>query len=267
MSVPSSAHPAPDARLVEALSEAWRLGRRLDAEAFAGSVPDEAAAYAVHDGLAAALGWLPAGQPQHWKSGGASRAAAILHAPLAPKGVRGAVDGGAVEVADLRLHAPAIEAEIALRLGSTVTAEQAAALTREEALALIDAMTVSAELVSSRWQQGGEAPALLRMADAQSHGALALAPWLPLRRDVDWSAQRCSIAINGAAAQSARGSHALGDPGWLVLDWLRHASRHGQALPAGSVVTTGAWLVVKGLQAGDRARVAFDGIAAVEVRI
>jgi hypothetical protein len=250
-----------DASLAQALALAWREHRLLDAAHW--GLSDETQVYAVHDGLVALLGWQPGGRPQCWKSGGPSREATVMHAPLAPDGVR----DGPADFADLRLRAPAIEAEIALRLGTPVTAAQAAGLGRDEAVALIDAMSVSAELVTSRWQQGGDAPALLRMADCQSHGALALAAWQPLRRDIDWAAQRCSIRINDGAAQEARGSHTLGDPSWLVLDWLRHATRRGAELPAGSVVTTGAWLVVKGLQAGDRATVAFDGLGSVEVRV
>ena len=57
----------------------------------------------------------------------------------------------------------------------------------------------------------------------------------------------------------------LGDPALGLLSWLQHATRDGRTLPAGSVVTTGAWRVQLGLKPGDRAVARFDGLGAVEV--
>lgn len=242
--------------LIDALAQAWAQGEQLDAADW--QVADEAEAYAVHEGLAAALGW----PPKYWKSGGGSRQARLTHAPLAPTGVR----AGPADFSDLALYKPGIEAEIALRIGSAVTPQQVAALTIDSAADLVDAMAVSVELVSSRWQQANEAPALLRLADCQSHGALALGPWLPYQAR-DWAAQACSLQINGGETLRGVGSHPLGDPAWGLLPWLQHLTRHGAEVPAGTVVTTGAWLVVQGLNAGDRATVAFDGLGAVDVQL
>ena len=50
-------------------------------------LPDDAAAYAVQDGVANALGWFDAAGPRHWKSGGASRESELAHSPLPPAGV------------------------------------------------------------------------------------------------------------------------------------------------------------------------------------
>jgi 2-keto-4-pentenoate hydratase len=258
----------PVAALIPALAQAWRLNERLDAGAYA--LPDVEAAYAVNDGLVETLGWQPAGQPQFWKSGGPSREATLAHAPLAPAGVRTAGAAAApIAFADLALHEPLVEAEIALRLSCDVTAEQAAALDHAAAKALVDGLTVSAELVTSRWQQGSAAPAFLRMADCQSHGALALGHWLPFDAFTshDWTAQRCAIELDGAAPQEATGTHSLQDPSWVLASWLRHATRGGRVVPAGSVVTTGAWLIVRGLKAGDRMDVRFDGIGAVALTL
>ena len=251
--------------LTDALARAWLGRQRLGCAEWA--LADEEAAYAVQMGLAEALGWQADGAaPQHWKSGGGSRAARLTHAPLAPAGVRGG-PAAAVDFSDLQLHAPGIEAEIALRIGSRVTPAQAAALTAQTAAELIDAMAVSVELVSSRWQEGAEAPALLRLADCQSHGALALGEWLPYPAGHDWSGQACELQINGGEALQGLGCHPLGHPAWGLVAWLQHVTRHGASLPAGSVVTTGAWLVKQGLQAGDRARVSFAGIGAVSVQL
>ena len=56
------------------------------------------------------------------------------------------------------------------------------------------------------------------------------------------------------------GTHALGDPAWLLPIWLRHATRHGDVVPAGTVVTTGTWAGVVPATQGDAVEVAFEGI-------
>jgi len=44
-----------------------------------------------------------------------------------------------------------------------------------------------------------------------------------------------------AAPTERIGTHSLRDPAWVLPQWLRHATRHGATLPAGTVVTTGTW--------------------------
>ena len=252
--------------LTTALAQAWAEHHPIEVTDWA--VADEAQAYAVHDGLVAALGWQPAGQPQYWKSGGGSRQLPLTHAPLALAGVR---FGTGLDFSDLQLHAAGVEAEIALRTGRDLCAADLVALTVGNAAGMvIDAMAVSIELVGSRWQQAFEAPALLRLADCQSHGGLALGEWLPYpanNRPRDWAAQACTLTVNGCPAQLGTGSHPLGDPAWGLLPWLRHATRDGRTLPAGSVVTTGAWRAQLGLKPGDRALAHFDKLGSVEVGV
>lgn len=243
---------------VAALLAARRLGTTGPVPA----LPDAAAAYAVQAGVADALGWFADGPPRYWKSGGPSRSAAPTHAPLPPAGVF-------VSPADLRswpLHLRGVEAEIALRLGQPVDAGRAAALDLEGARALVEAMCVSIEIVDSRWAQGLESPALAKLADLQSHGALVLGPWLPFAAR-DWSMQRCEVRIGAQATQAFIGTHAMADPAFVLPAWLRHATRRGAVVAAGTVVTTGTWCGILHAQAGDTVDVAFDGIGAARVRL
>ena len=200
---------------------------------------------------------------RHWKSGGPSREAVLTHAPLP-------ADGVVSSPADLRarhFNGRLIEAEIALRLGRNVTPQQAATLTLEEARSLVDAMAVSIEIVDSRWQQGAKAaPALLKLADLQSHGALVLGDWRPFE-ERDWFAQTCSVRIGNAPAVDSRGVHSLGDPAWLLPTWLRHATRDGAIVPVGTVVTTGTWCGMLPAAAGDRVTARFEGIGEASVQL
>ena len=131
-------------------------------------------------------------------------------------------------------------------------------------MALIDAMAVSIEIVDSRWTEGLAAPALARLADLQSHGALVLGRWQPFAPR-DWSVQSCVVRIGQRPPAEFLGTHALADPTFVLPAWLRHATRDGSVLGAGTVVTTGTWCGVLHAQPAERVSVEFDGIGAAEV--
>ncbi|MBX3604855.1 MAG: fumarylacetoacetate hydrolase family protein [Piscinibacter sp.] len=240
---------------VRTLVQARRAAQTVPAAA----LPDADAAYAVQDGVARVLGWFDAAPPRHWKSGGASREAVLTHAPLPPAGVW----ASGADARAWHFNFRGIEAEIALRLGRDVDAARAQTLDLAAATALVDAQCVSIELVDSRWTEARDAPALAKLADLQSHGALVLGEWQPFVPR-DWAAQRCRVTI-GSAEHRFQGTHSLGDPAYVLPTWLRHATRHGAVVPAGTVVTTGTWCGLLMAAAGDRVVVEFDGIGAAEV--
>ncbi|HET6599909.1 MAG TPA: fumarylacetoacetate hydrolase family protein [Burkholderiaceae bacterium] len=228
----------------------------------ADALVDAEQAYAVQAGVAQALSWFANGSPTFWKSGGQSRNAILTHAALPPDGVWQSPAAAAAWPFNMRC----IEAEVALRLGQPVDAKLAATLDRDSARSLIDAMTVSIEVVDSRWDEGMQAPALLRLADLQTHGALVLGSWVPYAAR-DWARQICRVQIGQRAPVERQGTHPLADPTWLLTDWLRHATRDAQVLAAGTIVTTGTWVGVLEARAGDRVSVEFDGIGSASVQL
>lgn len=252
----------PTESVARALLEARRLSRPVDASPFASALTEPAAAYAVQSLVLAQLDGADAPFPRHWKSGGPSRDATLTHAPLPASGVR----ASPADMRDLHFNLRLIEAEIALRLGQAVTPAQAAALTPENATALPDGMAVSIEVVDSRWQGLPRVPPLLKLADLQVHGALALGAWVPFVAR-DWSAQTCEVTVGPQAPQSFTGTHSLGDPAWLLPTWLRHATRDGQTVPAGTVVTTGTWCGMLKAAAGDQVNARFDGVGEATVQL
>ncbi|MEO3692215.1 fumarylacetoacetate hydrolase family protein [Roseateles paludis] len=203
--------------LVTALTRCHREGTRLRATDWQHAVRSEADAYAVQEGVAAALGW----PLTRWKSGGARREGPFSHSPVNPVASQ---------------HLLGIEVEVALRLGRDVSPAPA----QEPLTDAIDAMCVSIELIASRWEEGLAAPELLRFADHQSNAGLLLGDWQPYR-PLDWAALPWRLRLEGQPEIARQGGHALADPAWVVPHWLRHATRTGRTLPAGSVVTTGAW--------------------------
>ena len=245
-----------------ALVEARRGGPPADGAPLEAllSTPEEA--YLAQDAVARTLDWFGPGVPAHWKSGGPSRTAPLTHAPLPPANVR----PSPADLRDVPFHLRLIEAEVAVRLARDVSPAAAEALTHEAAADWLDAMTVSIEIVDSRWRQAREAGPLLKLADLQSHGALVLGAWKPFARR-DWARQHCAVRIGAAAPREFTGTHSLGDPAWLLPAWLRHATRHGATVPRGTVVTTGTWCGLLEARRGDRVHAAFEGIGEAQVQL
>ena len=247
---------------IDAAVQALVRARHLRQPTPAVPLPDAPAAYAVQDGVARAFGWFGEGVPRHWKSGGPSREAVLTHAALPPQGV----SAGPADAQTWPLRLRGIEAEVALRLARDVDAALAANLGPGRASALIDAMCVSIEIVESRWVEGLDAPPLAKLADLQTHGALVLGTWVPFEPR-DWSAQVCRVQIGAQPTVERRGSHALADPLVVLPAWLRHASRGGHSVAAGTIVTTGTWVGILHAAAGDRVSAEFPGIGRASVQL
>lgn len=257
---------SPDQALARALAGAYaadgRLPAPLNAADWDGVLADAPQAYAVQARVATARGCPEQGIAAFWKSGGGSRESVLTHAALAPALVR----RSPANFSDTAFHTAGVESEIALRLGQDVSPELAAGLTTETATALFDAMAVAVEIVDSRWAEGSRAPVLLRLADAQSHGALVIGEWQALR-EVDWAAQRCELSIADQPTVARTGSHPLGHAFWGMPLWLQHLTREGQTVPAGTAVTTGTWTGLLPVQAGQTVRVVFEGIGELSLTL
>lgn len=257
----------PPTNLAAALLAARKTRHLVEAAAWPGLPPDPQASAAINAGVVAALDGQ-AGLPRCWKAGGPARDEALITQSPLPSSTVLALDAeGCADASALWLPHAGAEAEIALRLGREVTPEEAAQLRPEQAWNLVDAFCVAIELTASRWLEGPAAPAALRTADLQSHGALVLGPWRPVVSGHDWSQQACEIRINDKEPLRRVGSHALGDPAWLLPAWLRRISAGGQVVPAGTVVTTGSWTGTLPVAAGDRVAVAFEGLGRVAVQV
>lgn len=192
--------------LIQALATCHRDGSRLCATDWGDAVRSEADAYAVQRGVARALGW----PLDRWKSGGAGPQGPFSHSPVNP------VAGTALL---------GLEAEVALRVAADGSPE---------------AMCIAVELVASRWAEGMDAPALLRMADFQSNAGLLLGDWQPYRA-LDWANVEWRLSLPGQPDIVRRGGHSLANPAGVLPAWFQHATRDGATVKPGTVVTAGAW--------------------------
>lgn len=248
--------------VAQALLQARSAGALADAAPLAQALSSAADAYTVQRAVWSQLDTSAGAVPRFWKSGGPSREQPLTHAPLPSAGVwpSPALAGG------WPLSWRGIEIEIALRLAVPVDAAQASALEPGAVDHLIDAMAVSIEVVDSRWRQHSAAAPLLRLADFQSHGALVLGDWVPYRRR-DWAQQTCRLRLGEQPESLRQGSHSLGDPAWLLPQWLRHACAQYGTVPAGTVVTTGTWVGIVPAARGDQVVAVFDGIGHASLQL
>ena len=260
-SPPVSALLAPVQQALGSLELAHRLGKPVPVVTLA----DAESAYEVQAALGRVCGWFDDAVPTHWKSGARAPEGPYTHAPLPARGI--VASGGRLSA--LNFNHPGVEAEFALRLARPVDAATAAALSAGDETgleALIDGLCVSIEIVDSRWTDPAHAPAFSKLADLQSHGALALGNWQPYQRR-DWARQRCSVTIGEGAAAEFTGSLSVRAPTAVLVPWLRHLTRHGDTVPAGTVVTTGTWCGLLPVTRGERVTVRFDGFEPVTVTV
>lgn len=250
--------------LALSLAAARRSHTPLDATGWAEVVPDIATAYAVQDAVAITLGWFPDPVPQYWKGGAPNTSTPANYSPLPPDGVQPSPATRPWSSHFMR----AIEAEVAVRVGTSVSAEQAASITVANLGDVLDGLAVSIELVDSRWQQVTDVAPLLRTADMQVHGTLTLGSWQPFtaRSESAWAAQTCEVYVDGkthgpqGGSGFYTGSHPTVDPLWVVPLWLRHVAERFGNVPAGSVITTGSWCGLLKLSAPGTVRTVFPGI-------
>ena len=212
-------------QLIEALAACHRNGTRLTAADWLDAVRDEADAYAVQHGVAQALGW----RFDRWKSGGPGPQGPFSHSPVNPTAGKALLG---------------VEAEVALRVDANGAPE---------------AMCIAIELVASRWTEGLDAPALLRMADHQSNSGLLLGPWQPYRA-LDWAQLEWRLKLEGQPDIVRRGGHSLANPAGVLPAWFQHATRNSAKVAAGTVVTTGAWGGLHALSGPARGSLAIEGL-------
>lgn len=239
--------------IVHRLVTARQTGQPLAADTLdPGLTQDDA--YAIQTGVAAALGWFPAG-PRAWKVGGTSViSAAPLPEVLASPARWDSTDPDGILV----------EAELAFRLNRAPTRP-------EDILNCLGTVCVSIELIGTRLADGLKAPAAWKLADQGVHAGLVIGPEQPYATcagftEIDWRQQPCRITVNGQVAQDTRGSHPSVSP-VTTLNWLvTHAEAHTGGLRAGDLLTTGAWALVT-VRPGDDVTVTFDGLGSARLQV
>lgn len=240
----------------EALAHAWDGAPRVPATTL--PIAGDAQAYAVQEALAARLGPVAG-----WKVGASSDTSEPNASPLPAIVMVPAGRALSLPSRSLRL----IELEVAVRLRADLRPGPRM-LSRDEVIDAVEAVLPVIEVVDSRLAEGRDAPAPARLADLQSHGALAFgAPANLPPREVDMRRLRTRLWFDGEAAADVTGAHAAPDI-WRLVAWLaRHAQARGRPLRAGDLVTTGS--CTPPVFAAEGARVAGEitGLGRIEITL
>ncbi|WP_420966688.1 2-keto-4-pentenoate hydratase [Bradyrhizobium sp. B120] len=217
---------------------------------------DRAGAYAIQDATLSRIG--PSGG---WKVGASGPEAEPICAPLPASGL---LTSGARLGPKFRLRG--VEVEVALRVGRTLTAEDAALPDRELARAF-DAAYPAIEVVETRLENWKNSAALAQLADLQSHGALLLGPASTVSLpSVDLRGVEAHLAVGNEISRQTTGGNPASDI-WRLLRWLiRHCADRGVPLSPGHIVTTGSCtgMVFAKERTSARARLAGLGEVAVD---
>ncbi|WP_228747458.1 fumarylacetoacetate hydrolase family protein [Bradyrhizobium sp. BR 10289] len=215
---------------------------------------DRAAAYAIQDATLAAIG--PIGG---WKVGAPNAEAEPNCAPLPASGLL--ASGARLARGGLR----GVEAEVALRVARTLTADDIA-LPEAELARAFDAAYPAIEVVETRLADWTSSDALAKLADLQSHGALLLGPAAAVNiASIDLRRVEAHISIGGDVGKQTTGGNPAGDI-WRMLRWLiRHCTDRGVPLSRGQIVTTGSCTGMMFAQEGDAVRVRLADFGEVAV--
>lgn len=215
----------------------------------------EAQAYLIQREIIAALGEIGG-----WKVGSPAPDQPCTCAPLPAAGIQESPGQVPSEHCTLR----GVEAEIAVRLGASLPAQDAP-YTEAEVLAAVGSAHPAIEVLQSRFADPDAVDKLSNLADSMSHGGLVVGPPIAEWPGLDLSGERVRVLVNGAELKSAVGNPA-GDM-LRLLTWLANeGARWAGGLHAGQVVTTGSWTGKDVAPPGAQVRIAFDHAGQAEVR-
>ncbi len=234
------------------LIRAWHEHRRQPVDGV--RLDTQAQAYEVQQRVAEAMGWFAHAPARAWKLGGAP--AGFISAAGVPAS---AVQASGWQVPPGHCHGFGIEGELFVRLSRDLDEHTDLA----GAYAAIDAWMPGIELCDTRWENGAQADALLRLADQQLNRGLIVGMPVALASIPDWSAQAAMLRIDGEQVVRGLGSHPFREP-LNSLPWLaRHAVALGNPLRAGDLIATGSWTGIHWAPPGASIEVDFPGIGAV----
>ncbi len=131
---------------------------------------------------------------------------------------------------------------------------------RSQVLSAVASAHSALEICVCRLKDFDAAPPLHRLADGLMNEGLLLGDNIDGWQKLDLSQQRVVLQINGQTVHEGIGGHPIGDP-VIPLVWVaNHLSARGIGLKAGDAVTTGSFAGIHYVDAGQKARVEFDGL-------
>lgn len=250
------------------LVEARLAGRPIGPLPEACRPRDEAAAYRVQ---AAAHGLLTAagkGALIGWKIGCTTpvmQRFLDIPSPCAGGMLAASVFRGAAALPHAGLVKPAVECEIAVRLGADLPAAPTPWTSAGVAPAVAACMA-AIELVDDRYADYRSLGTPTLIADDFFHVGCVLAPEVAGWRRLDLPALKGETRINGADVGEGHGADVMGHP-FAALAWLANLlAGQGRPLRAGQIVLTGSVVETRWVEPGDRVEIAIEELGAARAR-
>jgi len=247
----------------ELLWSHWQRGSQIDGLPPACRPSSRVEGYAIQEEVARLSGHTVAG----WKIAATSVAGQKhinVDGPLAGRllshtqklpGTRVSLSGNVMNVA---------EAEFAFRMARNLP-RRSAPYDVNDVLSAVGALHPAIEVPDSRYREFAKVGAAQLIADTACAcwfliGAQSDASW----RDTELSQHRVTAYRNGQIAAEGRGANVLGDPR-VALAWIANElSQFADGLRAGDVVMTGTCLAPVAVAPGDRVRMDFGTLGAIE---
>jgi 2-keto-4-pentenoate hydratase len=213
-------------------------------------------AYLVQDIMAAAYEEIGG-----WKVGAPTAEATPIFGPMPRNWI--APSGSVLSEQTHRYRG--LEAEIAFLIGKDLPS-RGTPYSREEIIAVIASCHPAIEVLESGFIDPLAATQLSMFADLQMHGGFIYGPAYSDWKNLDFTQEQVSLAIDGLVRVERTGSNTSGDL-IRLLPWLANegAARTG-GLRAGQWVTTGSWTGNVQALAGSSVDVSFSHAGRVSLR-
>lgn len=157
-----------------------------------------------------------------------------------------------------------VECEVAVKMESELPAS-GAPYSRDDIADAIEWLCASFEVIDGRQAADaeGQDPALKAIVTNISNAGAVLSEPVPNWRDIDLTASRGSLVVNGELIGEGVGADVLGHPVEPVAWLANNLAALGRNLEAGAIILTGSFVPPYMLDAGDSAVVAIDGLGEV----
>lgn len=181
----------------------------------------------------------------------------LHHTQVISSGVNIPIQAGLMKVA---------EVEFAFRMANSLE-PRSQAYTRDEVMSAVASLHPAIEIPDSRLSHFARAGAAQLIADNACADRFILGAESPsLWRDIHLAEHRVAVSISDRTDVEGLGSNVLGDPRDALCWIANELSRHGMALLAGEVVTTGTCIVPIAVDNGVSISADFGALGHVSAR-
>ncbi len=197
-----------------------------------------------------------------WKVGAPAADATPMCAPMPAAWIAG--NGATLAAPHFRFRG--LEAEVAFLLGSDLP-PRAQAYSDEEVLAAIQSCHPAVEILESGLTDptSPETNRLSQIADLQMHGGFVYGPAYANWREIDFSKEHVTLAVDSVVRVERTGSNTSGNL-LRLLPWLaNHATARTKGLRAGQWITTGSWTGVERAASGHSVDATFEHLGRVSL--